>query len=243
MISYPQFFALLHRQLEQPKQHVRLEAALVCLIQNNDVIASQRPVLHALAHKHAIGHVLDRGLVRARVVESDRVAHLREKYVRYCLILERGTHLSAQTTSTLLGNTSSDAYGGHSSGLCHGHSHDRLLRLKLGRICQELRQLRRLATARFAQHNHDLVLVHGTDQLRLVRRNRQVGRDRPSAAPVPIGGVVVVLGMARRRGVVVLVQWSFEHRHFKMGRTPLQYGGNETPSLAVRFISTDECIT
>jgi hypothetical protein len=63
--------------LEQPEQNVRVERALVRLVEHDGGVLGQQLVGQALPHQYAVGHVLDLGGGRGLVVEADGVADLR----------------------------------------------------------------------------------------------------------------------------------------------------------------------
>lgn len=63
--------------LEQPKQHVCVDRALVSLVQDDDAVVLKLIVQQALAQQHAVGHVLDVRRGAGAVLETDGVTDLR----------------------------------------------------------------------------------------------------------------------------------------------------------------------
>ncbi len=98
--DHPQIGAAGRQSLDDPQQQVDVQAALVCLIDDQGVVASQGAVALEFLQQDPVGHQFDPG-VRTRVVVE---AHL---------VADRATHRSAH----LLRETAGQGTGGDSSGL------------------------------------------------------------------------------------------------------------------------------
>ena len=68
--------SLLDGLLHQPEQHVRVDRALVRLVEHDDGVLLEVRVDQALPEQHAVRHVLDFRLGARAVLEADRVADL-----------------------------------------------------------------------------------------------------------------------------------------------------------------------
>ena len=68
--------ALLNGLLEEAEEHIRVDCALVGLVQHEDRVLAQVGVDKALSQKHTFCHVLDLRLGGCAVLETNGVAHL-----------------------------------------------------------------------------------------------------------------------------------------------------------------------
>ena len=69
--------ALLEDLLEEAEEDVRLQRALVRLVEDDDRVARKLGVGHRLSEEHTVGHILEpRALPVRVVVETNGVAHL-----------------------------------------------------------------------------------------------------------------------------------------------------------------------
>eukprot|EP00951_Prasinocladus_malaysianus_P023504 scaffold200267_cov31-Prasinocladus_malaysianus.AAC.1 len=62
--------------LEQAEEDVRVDGALVGLVQHDDAVRAHHVVQEALAEEHAVRHVLQDRLGGRAVLETDRIPHL-----------------------------------------------------------------------------------------------------------------------------------------------------------------------
>jgi hypothetical protein len=149
---------------QEAQEEVDVEAALVRLVDDDRVVAAQEPVAPDVGEEQAVGQHADEGVLRRAVVEAHGVAH-------------DGPERDAE----LLGDALGDRARGHASRLrVRDRAADAAAELEA-----QLRQLRRLAGARLAGHDDDLVVADRREQVVPARADRQLGRigDRRHGRP------------------------------------------------------------
>ena len=143
----------------------------MCLVEDDDAVATEGGILKELAEEGAVGQVLDAGGGGGAVLEPDGVAH-------------EAAHANAH----LVRDAARHGDGGDATGLGHGDAH-----VGAGHepgAVEDLRHLRRLAGARLADdHDHGVLANRGDDLACVPRHGELVGRVR-------VGGGVVG-GIAR----------------------------------------------
>jgi hypothetical protein len=125
--------------LEEAKENVGGERALVSLVQNDDGVAIERRIGHGLAQQHTVSHVGEHGALRGGVVEAHVVAAL-----------------LAQSDVHLVSDTLRNGHGGNTARLRARHA---LATAHRG-VEQELRNLSRFARASFTNKNNSLILFN-----------------------------------------------------------------------------------
>ena len=159
--------------LEIAEQEVDVEAALVGLVDDDRVVATQLAITLELGQQDPVGHHPDEGLVTDVVLEPDRVAD------RF-----------AQLHVELLGEPLGDRAGRHPAGLgVADQPVDATPELQT-----QLGELGALARAGLARHHDDLMVGDRLAQVVGALGDRQLGRqpDRPQLgerAPAPLDGV------------------------------------------------------
>ncbi len=149
--------ALRQELLQIAEDEVDVEAALVGLVDDQRVVAAQQPVALDLGEQDAVGHHLDQRGVAHLVGEpdgvADVVAELRSQFVGDPL----GDRARRDPTGLRVADHPVDAASG---------------------LETELGQLRALARAGLAGHDHHLVLADRCDQLVAAFGDRQALRVR-----------------------------------------------------------------
>ena len=140
--------------LEVAEQEVDVEAALVRLVDDDRVVAAQQTVAADLGEQQAVGHQADPGVRRRPVAEAHRVADR-----------------PAERHLQLVGDPLRDRARREPTWLGVG---DRLA----AELEADLGQLRRLARARLAGDDGDLVGADDLEQLVLARADRELRRVR-----------------------------------------------------------------
>jgi hypothetical protein len=139
--------------LDQSEQEIRRERAFVSLVDDESRVAGQVRLRQELSQKHAVGHVLEHGLVARAVLEPDGVADLGADAAPYLLRDARG-----------------DGHGGDAPGLGAADLH---AVLGVAGLVQVLGQLRRLARTCFGDNNENLVLLDGSENVVTELKDRQ----------------------------------------------------------------------
>lgn len=119
----------------------------MCLVKNNGRVTLKKGVVHGLAQKHTVGHVLEEG--------GGGVGHVLETNVVTDLLSELHVHL--------VGHTLRDRHGGDTTGL---GTRD-LLSAEVGQVgvADKLGDLGRLSGSGLALHDGDLVLTEDLEEL------------------------------------------------------------------------------
>lgn len=115
------------------------------LVDDHDAVRRQIWLGKELPQEHTIRHILDDGLIRRAILKPNRVAHL-----------------VAESASHFLGDTSRNRHGGYSTRL---RTADLEAAFGETAFVQVLRELSRLARARLAFDDDDLVLPYGVEEL------------------------------------------------------------------------------
>mmetsp|Transcript_12415 Transcript_12415/g.45918 ORF Transcript_12415/g.45918 Transcript_12415/m.45918 type:complete len:338 (+) Transcript_12415:1294-2307(+) len=140
--------------LEHAEEHIRVEAPLMRFVHDDCTISIQIGLPQRLPQEHPISQVLDHRVRPRDVLEANRVAHGRSELAAH-----------------FLANPSSDGHGSDASRLraCHDH-----VVLRVAVLVEILRELRRLAAARFPHDDDDLMLPHHAEQVLPHAVHRQV---------------------------------------------------------------------
>ena len=144
-----QLRALRQQPAQVAEQEVDVQAALVRLVDDQGVVGAQARVALRLGEQDAVGHQLDRGARLDAVLKAHLVADdLAERRLQ------------------LFGDAPGDRAGGDATRLRVADQRPvaaRIAGTTAAQLQRDLRQLRGLAGARLAAHDHDLV---GLDRLR-----------------------------------------------------------------------------
>ena len=160
--------------LDGTNEDIRVDGALVGLIEYNDRVLREEGVGHSLTEEHTVGHVLNARLLAADILETNSVTDL---------VSEGNVHL--------LGDTLRHGHGGNTTGLRAG---DGALGAELE---EELRHLGRLTGTRLSDEEEGLVALHKALNavLGLVDRQLLAGlEDVMVALAVGAAGVGVDVG-------------------------------------------------
>jgi hypothetical protein len=141
--------------LQVAEDEVDVQAALVCLVDDQGVVTQQPPVLLHLGQQDAVGHHLDERVVTGLVGEPHLVA-------------DHGTDLGAQ----LVGDPLRHGPGRDPPGLGVAD----LAGDAAAKLQADLRQLRGLPRAGLARDDDHLVIADGRGDLVLALADRQPGR-------------------------------------------------------------------
>ena len=147
--------ASLDEASEVAEEEVDVEGALVGLVDDDRVVATQVGIARQLGQQDAVGHRLDEGAVADLVGEAHAVA---DEF--------------ADGGAELVGDPCRDRSGRKPSGLgVADHCVDAPAEFEA-----ELRDLGRLARSGLARDHDDLVVTNRVEDLLAARRDRQVGR-------------------------------------------------------------------
>ena len=162
------------------EQEVDVQAPLVGLVDDDQVVGEQVAVAGQLGQEDTVGHDLDRGRVGGAVVEADRVADGR-----------------AELDTELLGHPGCDRARRDATGLgvADGAAHPE------SRLQRNLGELGALARPGLAGDDGHLVVADRGDQLVAAGTDRQLGRKRTggdrAAPPVETDGSRFEVGADR----------------------------------------------
>mmetsp|Transcript_39093 Transcript_39093/g.124458 ORF Transcript_39093/g.124458 Transcript_39093/m.124458 type:complete len:207 (-) Transcript_39093:265-885(-) len=131
--------------LEEPKEGVRWDGALVRLVHNNHAVLAQEGVLHHLADEHSVRHVHNACLRAGHRLKPNRIPYVRS---------ERASHLR--------GDAGGDALGGNPSRLGDG---DPAPAPRPPRLVQVLRHLRGLPAPGLAHEDRGRVGLDKVEHL------------------------------------------------------------------------------
>ncbi len=141
--------------VQAAEQEVDVERALVRLVDDHRVVAAQQRIAADLGQQQAVGDQADQGVLRAPVIEADRVTDgAAERHVE--LVRDPLRHGARREPSRL--------------GVGDGPAH------ATPELEAELGQLGRLARAGLPGHDHDLVIPDRGEQVITTRGNRQLRR-------------------------------------------------------------------
>ena len=141
--------------LQVTEDEVDVEAALVCLVDDQRVVAQQPTVALQLGQQDAVGHQLDQSLVAGVVAETDLIADG-----------------AAQFGVQLLGDPRGHGPGGDPARLGVAD----LTGDAAAQLEADLGQLSRLPRAGLARHDDDLMVADRRLDLVLLLADRQLGR-------------------------------------------------------------------
>lgn len=130
--------------LDEAEEDVGREGALVGLVDHERGVPAEVGLGEELAEQHAVGHVLEDGLVGGRVLEADGVAHL-----------------VADLDAHLVGDARGDGHGGDAAGL---RAADLEPAAGVAGLVEVLRELGGLAGAGLADDDEDLVPLDGVEE-------------------------------------------------------------------------------
>ena len=180
--------------LQVAEQEIDVQAALVRLVDDDRVVGFQERIGLGLGQQDTVRHQLDPGARRQGVVEADLVAHV---------LAQRRTQF---VRDALRGRRRGDA--------ARLRVADHAL-FAASQLQADLRQLRRLARAGFAGHDHDLVLHQCLGDLRAPARDRQVFREHDGRQRIALRNAalrflarLVACGAAGARACVALAAFA-----------------------------------
>mmetsp|Transcript_12823 Transcript_12823/g.27654 ORF Transcript_12823/g.27654 Transcript_12823/m.27654 type:complete len:661 (-) Transcript_12823:60-2042(-) len=185
---------------QQSHEHVGRERPFVRLVQHYHGIPTEHRIAHRLSEQHPIREKFEHRLVRANVLESNRVSHR-----------------PAQFHVHLLGDARGDGRGGHPPRL--GACHARPARLGVSHLDEKLGYLRGLSAPGFSLHDDRLTGRHRLEELGLefVYREFETGLEdglvaggvRASGPWVDFGGLAGVEACLVSFGYVIGVEFDF----------------------------------
>mmetsp|Transcript_28720 Transcript_28720/g.47593 ORF Transcript_28720/g.47593 Transcript_28720/m.47593 type:complete len:207 (-) Transcript_28720:343-963(-) len=138
--------------LENAKQYIGVERALVCLIHDDSGVFRQIIISERLAQQHPIRHVLNKCLLRGDIFEPNGVADL-----------------SAQLATNFLGHALSHAHCGHSPRLRAADN----AKARITILVKVLRNLCRLPRASLPHKYYHRVVANNCQQLASAAEDRE----------------------------------------------------------------------
>ncbi len=142
--------------LEVAEQEIDVQAALVRFVDDQRVVILQQRVAVYLREQDAVCHQFDAGIRRHLVVEAHLVT---DRAAEFGFQFERDTRCHGARRHAARLGVADDAQ--YTTPQCQA----------------DLRQLRGLARAGLAAHDHHLVIRNGARQVRALLHHRQIGRE------------------------------------------------------------------